>query len=50
MEMSNRDNVDSVRKTMSAETQTELTLPTLDTNSLKTQTFTFYLYKENENL
>ena len=43
--MSSRDIVDSVRKTMSAETQTELTLPTqgTNTNSLKTQTFTFYL-------
>lgn len=50
MEMGNRDNVDSVRNTTSAETQTELTLPTQGTSGLQTQTLTFYLFKENENL
>ena len=56
MEMGNRDDLDSVRRTpgstqtKSAETQTELTLPTQGATNLETQSFTFYLYKENETL
>ena len=56
MEMGNRDDLDSIMKTAgstqtkSAETQTELTLPTQGATNLKTQSFTFYLYKENEKL
>ena len=46
--MSTRDDLDGVRRTMDTETQTELTHPTQDTNNLKTQSITFYLYKENE--
>ena len=54
--MGNRDDLDSVRRTTgstqtkSMETQTELTLPTQGATNLKTQSFTFYLYKENEKL
>ena len=54
--MGNRDDLDSIMKTAgstqtkSAETQTELTLPTQGATNLKTQSFTFYLYKENEKL
>ena len=40
------DVLDSVKKTMETETQTELTLPTQDASNLETQTITFYLYKE----
>ena len=46
--MSTRDDLDSIRRTMDTETQTELTHPTQDTSNLKTQSITFYLYKENE--
>ena len=56
MEMGNRDDLDNVRRTPSStqtksmETQTELTLPTQGATNLETQSFTFYLYKENEQL
>ena len=54
--MGNRDDLDNVRRTPSStqtksmETQTELTLPTQGATNLETQSFTFYLYKENETL
>ena len=56
MEMGNRDDLDSVMmtsgrtQTKSMETQTELTLPTQGATNLETQSFTFYLYKENKTL
>ena len=46
MEMNTMDVLDSIKKTMDTETQTELTLAAQDKSNLETQSITFYLYKE----